>query len=362
MRQSRLQFLIPGELRSGTGGYVYDRRLLEGLGRLGWEVCVHALDGSFPHPTPRALAHAQSLLSRLPDGALVLIDGLALGAMPGLIEAQAARLALIALIHMPLGAQLGLTAALAGHRQQQELRALRRVRHVVVTSHATEQLLAAQGVPTASLVVIEPGSDPAPLARRRYEANYRLLCVATLTEGKGHELLIKALRPLAHLPWELRCIGSLTRSPGTVERVRALLEDSGLEARVQLIGELPHEEVSPYYASSDLFVLATYRESYCMAVAEALAHGLPVIGTRTGAIAQLVGAHAGILVEPGDGLALQTALARVLQHPSLAGQMAQAALLARKRLAPWELSCRQLSAVLARVAQAASRSTKECAG
>ena len=54
------------------------------------------------------------------------------------------------------------------------------------------------------------------------------------------------------------------------------------------------------YDRTDVFVLATLRETYGMAVAEALAHGLPVVSTSTGAIPALVGTDAGLLVAPGD--------------------------------------------------------------
>lgn len=357
MRTRALQFLIPGELHTATGGYVYDRRVIEGLRALGWQVVLHPLDGSFPHPSTAALAHAEQVLGTLPDAALVLIDGLALGAMPALLERQAARLAIIALLHMPLGAEVGLEPAIAAQLGQQELRALQAVRHIVVSSHRTERLLAARGLPQAAVTVIEPGTDPGALARRRYDDTYRLLCVGTLNEGKGHELLIEALTPLAHLPWQLSCAGSLTRSPSSVERVRALLRRSRLEHRVQLLGELPHAQLAAHYAASDLFVLATRHESYCMAVAEALAHGLPIVSTRTGAIPELVGAQAGILVEPGDGGALRAALARVLQQPELARQLAQAALRARGRLKPWKAACARMAAVLS----SASRSIGTCA-
>jgi glycosyltransferase involved in cell wall biosynthesis len=346
MKQNALQFLIPGELHSGTGGYVYDRRVIDGLRALGWHVEVQRLDPSFPSPSAAALAHAAGLLSRLPDAALVLIDGLALGAMPELIEAHARRLAIVALVHMPLAAEIGLDPSVAAALQRRELRALRAAHRIVATSQRTQRLLTALRLPDAKVSVVEPGTDAAPLARRRYEGTLRLLCVATLSEGKGHELLIEALRPLAPLRWQLCCVGSLTRSPGTVARVRALLQHSGLEARVQLLGERAHEELSEHYCASDLFVLATRAESYCMAVAEALAHGLPIISTRTGAIAELVGAEAGILVAPGDAAALHAALARVLAQPTLAQRLADAALAARARLRPWASACAQLAAVL----------------
>ena len=362
MTHSALQFLIPGELHSGTGGYVYDRRMIEGLRALGWQVTVHALDSSFPHPSTAALAHAEHVLSKLTDGALVLIDGLALGAMPELIETHAARLAIAALVHMPLASEVGLAPLRAERLRQQELRALQRVCQVIVTGRSSERLLRAQGLHRSSVSVVTPAADPATLARRRYDETLRLLCVATINDGKGHELLIEALTPLAHLPWQLCCIGSLTRSPATVARVRALLQRSGLEARVALLGERPHQELPEHYSASDLFVLATRHESYCMAVAEALAHGLPIISSRTGAIPELVGPHAGILVDPGDGAALHAALARVLQQPGLAQQLADGALIARRRLKPWAASCAELSAALATLQKSMGASAREPAG
>jgi glycosyltransferase involved in cell wall biosynthesis len=364
MRPSALQFLIPGELQSATGGYVYDRRVIDGLRALGWQTDVHPLDGSFPYPNAAALAHADRLLSRLPDAALVLIDGLALGAMPELIEAHAGRLVMVALVHMPLAAQFGLDPSLAVLLAQRELRALRSVRHVIVTSQATARQLTAGGLPKARLSVVEPGVDlDAALARRRYGGTLRLLCVATVSDGKGHELLIEALTPLTTLPWQLCCIGSLSRSPGTVERIRALLRRSGLESRVQLLDERPHLELPQYYCAADVFVLATQRETYCMAVAEALAHGLPIISTHTGAIAQLVGSDAGILVEPGDARALHAALARVLSQPALGQRLADAALIARQRLKSWTGACEEFAAVLAAVTRAtAAASATERAG
>jgi glycosyltransferase involved in cell wall biosynthesis len=363
MRPSALQFLIPGELQSATGGYVYDRSVIDGLRAFGWQVDVHRLDGSFPQPNAAALAHADSLLSRLPDAALVLVDGLALGAMPELIEAHAGRLVVVALIHMPLAAQFGLDPSLAAQRAQRELRALRSVRHVIVTSQATAQQLTAAGLPYVRLSVVEPGVDPdAPLARRHYDGTLRLLCVGTVSDGKGHELLIEALTPLTNLPWQLCCIGSLSRSPGTVERVRVLLQRCGLESRVQLLDERPHQELRQHYCAADVFVLATQRETYCMAVAEALAHGLPIISTHTGAIAQLVGSDAGILIEPGDVRALQAVLAQVLSQPSLGQRLADAALIARRRLKSWTATCGEFAAALATAAPATTASPTERAG
>lgn len=358
-----LEFLIPGDLEGASGGYVYDRTMVSGLRALGWAVNVHGLDASFPSPTPDALAHAERVFAGLPDQACVLVDGLALGAMPQIIEPHSRRLGVIALIHMPLESQFGIAETQAERRRRGEQRALQLVRHVVATSRSTERVLAGYGVDQSRLSVVEPGvwlMPIAPLARdpRRRATNRAgaprdgaadLLCVASVQEGKGHELLIDALASLGHLPWRLQCAGSLTREPATARRLTERLHRLGLADRVTLVGEVPHAALGELYLAADLFVLPTFRESYCMAVAESLAHGLPVISTRTGAIPELVGAAAGLLIEPGDREALRAALEQSLTDGALRASLRAAALAARERLTPWPQACESMGRVLERV-------------
>src|SRR5439155_6218310 len=135
--------------------------------------------------------------------------------------------------------------------------------------------------------------------------------------GKGHEVLFGALALISQRNWHLTCAGSVERHPPTVERLRAVLRADGLEDRVSLIGEVDDEKLEACYDAADVFVLATLSETYGMAVAEALAHGLPVVSTATGAIPELVGSGnhedaAGLLVAPGDVEALARVLTLVL--------------------------------------------------
>jgi hypothetical protein len=76
-----VDLVVPGSLATLTGGYLYDRRIFEGLAKLGWQTEVHTLDASFPEPTEPALAAAQDCLNRIPDGRLIVIDGLALAGL-----------------------------------------------------------------------------------------------------------------------------------------------------------------------------------------------------------------------------------------------------------------------------------------
>jgi len=357
-----LEFLIPGDLQSATGGYGYDRRVIEGLRQLGWRVNVGALDESFPFPTAAAIEQAESVFARIPDGALVMVDGLALGAMPEVAARHARRVRLVALVHHPLALETGLSREAAAHLEQSERASLRSARHVFVTSEATAVALTPYEVERSRITVVVPGTDEvparsggpvatvAPRAAATRDGVTRLLCVATLTPRKGYDLLIDALARLASLPWTLTCVGSLTRSTETVTALRDRVGRAGLEEKVTLAGELTGDALESAYQSADLFVLPTRHEGYGMVIAEALARGLPVISTRTGAIPDLVGANAGLLVPPDDGTAFHDALATVLRDPTLLVSLREGAGAARDALPRWPQSCATMSQVLDRLA------------
>jgi glycosyltransferase involved in cell wall biosynthesis len=354
-----VEFLVPGDLQSATGGYGYDRRIIAGLREAGWRVNVHALDGSFPFPTAVALEHANAVFSGIDDGALVVADGLALGAMPEVAQRHARRVRVIALVHHPLAVETGLSREDASRLEQSERAALRSARHVVVTSEATADALAPYGVTRARISVIVPGTDEAPLAAgswdrsRARDGSVHLLSVATLTPRKGHDLLVHALAALTALPWTLTCVGSLTRgAPETVAALRRQIHQAGLDQRISLVGEMTGDALEAAYQSADLFVLPTRHEGYGMVVAEALARGIPVISTRTGAIPDLVGPSAGLLVPPDDGVAFQDALARVLSDAALRASLREGAHRARERLPRWPQSCAKMSQVLEQAARA----------
>jgi glycosyltransferase involved in cell wall biosynthesis len=365
MTAPALEFVVPGDLHAATGGYVYDRAVVDGLRMRGWKVTVHRLDESFPSPTPSALEQAERVFSELPDGACTLVDGMALGAIPEIVVHQARRLTLVALIHLPLAARFDIESSLAERLQSQELRSVRAARHIIVTSRTVQRELTAAGIDPSVISVIEPGvppewrlSEPSPVSTRGAPAPYdrpprdgalTLLCVATVHAGKGHHLLLGALARLTHIPWHLKCVGSLSHSTSTVQSVRQQMDKLGLAERVTLVGDRPHAQLSDLYRTADLFVLPTLRETYCMAVAEALAHGLPVISSRTGAIADLVGTTAGLLVDPGDGEGLFSALERAINDEALRRSLRKGALEMRSRLTYWPQACDRMSAVLTEV-------------
>ena len=340
----RLVFAIPGDIQTRSGGYGYDRRILVELGGLGWDVTQLALPGSYPAPTAGDLAATATAFAAIPDRTLVLVDGLAFGAMPDIARAEAGRLKLVALVHHPLALEAGLPEAERERLDQSERTALGFAETVVVTSPATARELAANwGVAADRLTVALPGTDPAPAAPGSSGVPM-ILAIGTLIPRKDHVTLVAALTLLADRDWRCRIVGGMDADLATTAALRDQIAASGLADRIELLGALP--DVAPEYRRADIFALASRYEGYGMVFAEAMANGLPIVACKAGAVADVVPASAGILVRPGDVVAFADALERLLANPDLRAEMAAASHAAGEKLPSWRQSAAILAAAL----------------
>ncbi|MGM0536237.1 MAG: glycosyltransferase family 4 protein [Pseudomonadota bacterium] len=346
-----LTLIVAGDPDQRTGGYIYDARMVKELRRQGCRVDVVGLEGRFPLPDPLARSSLAQALARLPDGACVVIDGLAMGGLPEEVERQAERLRIIALVHHPLADETGLDHAEQRALRDSEARALAAARRVIVTSHYTSRALSDYGVPGARRRVVEPGVDTAPLAsgapaRRGRSRPWRLLCVATLIPRKGHDDLLRALAGLQDRDWRLEVIGSPARDPDHAARLLEFTHRLGLTERIIWAGERDATELAAAYGQADLFVLPSRYEGYGMVVTEALARGVPVITTTGGALVDTLPPAAGIAVPPGDACALREALRCWMDDADVRCRLRRGAGQARQELADWPAAGRAFMAAL----------------
>lgn len=337
-------FAIPGELSTPTGGYKYDRRVIEELRALGWNVHHLALPGDFPSPSEASVAATERALAETPVNAAILFDGLALGALPAAILDRVPR-RYIALVHHPLAYETGIAPERAAVLHAMEREVLTRTPRVVVTSSTTADFLSQDfGVARRRITVAEPGTEPAPRARGSKEP--RLLGVGSITPRKGFDTLVSALSSLADLTWQCRIAGSFDRDFATAGKLRRQIADAKLENRVHLLGTLTDQELSDEYDRATLFVLPSHFEGYGMAFTEALARGLPVVACEGGAVTTTVPAAAGVFVQPGDAKALAEKLRWLLGHPAEITKRADAAWAHASALPRWQDAARKIAAVL----------------
>jgi glycosyltransferase involved in cell wall biosynthesis len=331
-----------------TGGNVYDRRLIDGLASAGWVVAVHPVAGTWPTPQQPARARLHRLLARLPDGSVVLVDGLIASAVPEVVVPASRRLRVVVLVHLPLGRRGDPGAT------TREGEGLAAAAAVVTTSRWTrDRVLELYPLSPDRVHVAEPGVDRAAPARGTPHGG-RLLCVAALTPDKGHDLLLAALGKVGHLEWELVCVGRNNLDPAYAAELVALAVELGVDGRVSFAGTQTGARLAASYAAADVLVLATRLESYGMVLTEALARGVPVIATEVGGVPEAVGElpggrHPGLLVPPGDPGALADAVRRWLELADLRANLRERALARRESLTGWDRTAETVGRVLAEV-------------
>jgi glycosyltransferase involved in cell wall biosynthesis len=344
--EPHLAFAVPGDLATPTGGYGYDRRIIHELRELGWQVDVADLGDDFPFPSIAERATALAILSAIPAGCPIVLDGLAFGALP---EAGAlrCRTPLIALVHQPLALDPSLDTTQADTFRETERTALAAAARVVVTSEATARIVTADyDVPSQRISVVRPGNDPVPPAPGGNGGVVRLLSVGSVVPIKGYDLLIAAVATLTDMPWRLTIAGDRTRNPATAAQLDADIEAHGLGDRVAVLGAVPPERIIELFLASDLFVLASHFEGYGMALAEAIAHGLPVVSTMAGAIPDTIPAGTGLLVPPNDVIAFAQALRRLISDRAERQRLATNARAAAAQLPTWQDSARRFAGAI----------------
>ncbi|KMO43061.1 glycosyl transferase family 1 [Methylobacterium tarhaniae] len=342
----RLVLAVPGDLAAPTGGYAYARQLLHHLPARGVAATHLALPGGFPDPEPDDLARTQAALAGVPTDAGLLVDGLAYGALPPALIRAAGR-PMAVLVHHPLGYETGLAPERAAALVAGERAALALAHRVVATSRYTARMLAAEfGVPPERITVAEPGTPPAGRVSPRPGPQARLLAVGAVTPRKGYDVLVRALATLADLDWSLTIAGSLDRAPDCAAALRAAIAAADLQDRVALAGAVTAEALDRLHAGADLAVSASLFEGYGMALAEALARGLPLVATLGGAAAETVPAGAGLAVPPGDAPALAAALRDLIADPARRAAAAAASWAAGQRLPDWPDTAAAVAAAL----------------
>jgi glycosyltransferase involved in cell wall biosynthesis len=337
-----------------SGGNTYDRQVCRALSARGWSVREHAVAGCWPRHDTASLGRLADAVRRIPDGAVVLLDGLVASAAPEVLVTEACRTRLVILVHMPLGHRPADNGA--GDIRMRERAVLSAAAAVITTSTWTRRrLVELYALPAERVHVAEPGVDLAELAPGTVSGG-SLLCVAAVTPAKGHDVLVDALSRMRGLPWDCACVGSIDRDPVFVASLGRRLRDVRLQDRVSFTGPLTGAELDSRYAAADVMVLASRAETYGMVVSEALARGLPVVAAEVGGIGEAMGHGAdgirpGLMVPPDDPVALGAALRGWLGDAELRARLRRAACERRRSLPRWSSTTSVIAGVLAGVSR-----------
>jgi glycosyltransferase involved in cell wall biosynthesis len=334
-----------------TGGNIYDRRVCAGLAEAGWDVLVTTV-AARPVLGSGARADLARIVSAMPGGETVLIDGLVASPAAAQLLPHTGRMRMTVLLHMPLATVLDAYHDASVLRSERGV--LRAATGVIVTSEWTrQQVLTRYAIPVHRVHVARPGVDRVAAPARPVRG--RLICVGVLGRHKGQDILVEALADLAERDWHCVLAGPLDRDPDFVDQLQTRITRLGYGHRVRLAGVLTGAALSRAYTTADLLIAPSRSETYGMAVTEALAHGLPVIAAAVGGLPEALGSTAdgtrpGQLVPAGDPAALAAALGDWLGDEHHRHRLRAAARQRRSTLPGWEQTTQEIANALTGVA------------
>lgn len=330
-RHMHVGLTIYGDLATLSGGYLYDRRLVEYLEKQGDSVEVISLPSS---GYLRALATGSNIAATLnPKIDILIQDELV---HPSVLRAnhvlkKRAHLPVIGLVHL-----LACSSPQAAYRRSLqkivERRYLLGLDGVILNSrHTREAARTLTGDRLPPHIVAVPAGDnfgaaiehpPSP----RDEGPLRILYVGSITRQKGLDVLLKAVARIAPADFRLTITGRADMEPGyvrtTLNRIRSMKNPQG----ITMTGPLTGDKLRLSYQDHDLLVLPSVNEAYGIVYLEAMQFGIPVIGTSAGGASEII-CHGenGYLIPPGDDRTLSGLLEKLHHDRQLLARLGKKA-------------------------------------
>lgn len=332
----RVALVLYGKLDTISGGFLYDRMLLDYLRRRGEEVEVVSLPwrgyggGFLDNLSPSHLRRLRSLNCDL------------------LLQDEHAHPSLIQFNRRQRGRRAVPTVAIVHHLRSSEERPvwqqflyrvverlyLRSVTGFIFNSQATRKTverLTGSGKPS---VLALPGGNrfarslsAAKIAARSGEPGpLRLVFLGNLIPRKGLHILLAALACLPRQGWRLTVVGGLDKDRDYVRRIQRQITQNGLGGRVTCTGALRDEEVAFCLARSHVLAVPSTYEGFGIVYLEGMAFGLPALATTAGGAREIISpGKDGFLTAPGDAEALAGHIRTLMDDRDLLRAMSLAA-------------------------------------
>jgi glycosyltransferase involved in cell wall biosynthesis len=205
---------------------------------------------------------------------------------------------------------------------------LQAVQGIIVPSRQLREYLARQGIDKAKIAVASPGIAKVPAGRLPHPKTLSendpitLIAVGTLSRGKGQLDVVHMVARMPATNFRLHLVGDCEQNTRYTAKMRALIQCSHLQDAVIVYGSMPQQALFDLLSQCDLYLSASSYESYSMATAEAVAHGLPVLAYATGAIGDWIedGVN-GRLIDLGKPEQFFQALRRLLTERNTLNQL-----------------------------------------
>jgi glycosyltransferase involved in cell wall biosynthesis len=342
----KVGMVIYGGLETLSGGYLYDRKLVEYLRQVGdsvelvsmpWKNYLHHVGYNFASGWAQRLANLDVdvlLQDELNHPSLFLLNG---------SLRKTATYPILSIVHHLRSSEEHSQPFQSFYRQVEQ-KYLHSMHGFIWNSQTTRKVVEEMlGKPCKGVVAYPAGdrlgtlSETEIMQRSRLPGPLRLLFVGNLIQRKGLHNLVSALASLKGAAWTLRVVGDPQVDPVYARKVYRQVQQAGLTDQVQFLGRLPEERLRDEWRCAQLLTVTSAYEGFGIVYLEGMGFGLPSIASRAGGAAEIIAPGInGSLVNPADPSQVTAAIKQYLGQPE---RLMDASLAARRRFAAfptWE--------------------------
>ena len=283
--KSDIYFVYPGNINAKTGGYIYEKNILEYAKIRDINIRPIALSENYPFPTNNDIKYFLKILDKIDPDSKIIIDGLALEGMYSIFK-KILTYNVIALIHHPLYLEF------KGQRSKKFLRLekenFKKINKFIVTSKNTKNLLINEfKVVNNKISVVEPGIER--LAKYNFKNNSKIhfLTCGSIINRKNYLFLLKVLKPLDNFILEI--VGDTTRDISYYEKLKKFISKNSMNRKIIFHGTISDTKLAKLYSKTDCYISVSKYEGFGMSLANALIIKKPIITFFTNTILNTLG-------------------------------------------------------------------------
>ena len=283
--KSDIYFVYPGDINAKTGGYIYEKNILEYAKLKNINIRTIALSENYPFPTNKDIKHFLNILDQINPDSKIIIDGLALEGMYSIFK-KILTYNVIALIHHPLYLEF------KGQRSKKFLRLekenFKKINKYIVTSKNTKNLLINKfKIKNNKISVVEPGIERLEKYNLKNNKKVHFLTCGSIINRKNYLFLLKVLKPLDS--YTLDIVGDTTRDIDYYQNLKKYITKNSMSKKIIFHGTISDKKLAKLYSKTDCYISVSKYEGFGMSLANALIIKKPIITFFTHTILNTLG-------------------------------------------------------------------------
>ena len=283
--KSDIYFVYPGNINAKTGGYIYEKNILEYAKLSNINIRTIALSENYPFPTNNDTKYFLKILDKIHPDSKIIIDGLALEGMYSIFK-KILTYNIIALIHHPLYFEF------KGHQSKKFLRLekenFKKISKFLVTSKNTKDLLINEfKIKNNKISVVEPGIER--LEKHNFKNNNKIhfLTCGSIISRKNYLFLLKVLKPLDNFILDI--VGDTSRDISYYKNLKNFITKNSMKRKIIFHGSISDKKLAKLYSKTDCYISVSKYEGFGMSLANALIIKKPIITFFTQTIFHTLG-------------------------------------------------------------------------